>query len=60
MVNKLFDKKSSGDAVTHARSAPLVAEDNSAIMQDHQLAEKLRFIGKTEKRKVYSSSKNNI
>ena len=42
MVNKLFDKKSSGDAVTHARSGPLAAKDYSAIMQDQQLSEKLK------------------
>ena len=62
MVNKLFDKKSSGDVVTHARSGPLAAKDYSAIMQDQQLSEKLHepIIGKIEKRKVYLSSKNNI
>ena len=67
MAYKLFDKKCSamrgnkfaGGAL---QSETLAAQDKSAIMRNQQLAEELRkpIIRKFEKRKVYSSFKDNI
>ena len=58
MVYKVFDKSSSGGAITRAYISAIKSE----IMPTQQLAEELHkpIIRKFEKRKVYSSFKDNI
>ena len=66
MVNKRFDKRSSDSAVTRVYSETLITWDKFAIKseiisyQESTIALQKLHIFKFEKRKAYSSFKNNI